>query len=222
MTSLSAKQSKPSKLLLVIDEDPAVISLFKKLFEPELTVLTAINAEQGYSVLLQEFVGVLICNENLAGESGLQFMSRIVNEFKHLQPVLMSEGIDEDLLYFAVNEVGVLKYIKKPLHEDDIKKSVSGAYEHHVKSVETDTITTEYLRILEEIKGLPYIAQRFRKATVSILSNIWTTALAASGTIIMVFMLFLTIGITVLIALYLMKTFLGINVFADSHMLDFL
>ncbi len=222
MKSSHRSPNNGSNIILVIDDDPAIVSIFRKILELEFTVLTAPNAEQGYPLLQNNEVGVLICNEDLSGEHGLQFMARIADEFKYLQTVLMSEGVSEDLLSFAINDVGVLKYLKKPLIEDDVKKAVASSYEHYLKAVEIDTITHDYLKILQEIKSLPYIARKIQQTTPILISHLWTTALAASGTITMVFTILFIVGITVLIVLYILKNFLGIDVFAEKHLLDFL
>lgn len=208
----------PTSKILVIDEDPAVIACIKRIVEPELTVLTASDTDQGFQLLNQQEIGILICNEHLQGESGLQFMARIAEGFSHLQPVLMSDTLSEDLLSFAINEVGVLKYIKKPLKEADVAKAISGAYRHHLTSVETAAISNDYERIQEEIKSMPYIAKRFRTATLSILDNLRIATLAASGTITIVVAIFFLFGVSALLVLYLLKSFLGIDVFAEVHL----
>ncbi len=222
MNQEHTQQSHRAGSILIIDDDPGIISIFNTLFAAEYSLLTAPTAEEGYILLQDNKVSVLVCNEHLSGEQGLQFMARIADEFKHVQPVLMSEGIDEDLLYFAINDVGVLKYLKKPLSEEEVMKAVSSAHQHYLKSIEIDTITTDYNRIREEVKSIPYIAQRIRQATSIILTNIWTTALAASGTITLMLFIFLILGITVLIVLYVLKSFLGINIFAELHLEDIL
>jgi response regulator RpfG family c-di-GMP phosphodiesterase len=222
MNSSHRSPNNGSNIILVIDDDPAIISVFRKMLELEYTILTAPNAEQGYPLLQNNDVGVLICNEDLSGEHGLEFMARITDEFKYLQTVLMSEGVSEDLLSFAINDVGVLKYLKKPLVEDEVKKAVISSYSHYLKAVEIDTITHDYLNILQEIKSLPYIIRRIQQATPILISHLWTTVLTASGTITMVFTIFFILGITVLIVLYILKSFLGIDVFVEKHFLDFL
>ncbi len=214
-------QVMPSTNILIIDEDPQVISFYQQLFHPNFTVASAPDAECGYPLLLQREISVLICNEHLRGESGLLFMARISGEFNHLQPVLMSDSITEDLLFFAINEVGVLKYIKKPLIKTDVQVAVSSAYNHYLTSIETAAITVDYVRLKKRIHSIPYIAGRIQQATYSIVNNIRLTTFAASGTIAIVLGVFFSLGVSGLVLLYGLKCLFGLNVFVDNHLIDF-
>ncbi len=215
-------QKKRSNIILVIDDDPDITAKFKEYFQSQYKIITAPTAELGYLLLQKHDVSVLVCNEYLSGENGLQFIAQITRQFKRLQPVLMSEGIEEDLLLFAINDVGVLKYLKKPLIENNVKKEIHSAYEHYNRSIEIDSMEQEYSRILTEIKSIPYIARRLQHATPIILLNIKATALAASGTITMLVILFFGMGMLAFMLLYIFKSFLGIDLLSESHLLDLL
>lgn len=213
---------KLSNKVLIVEQDPNIVSFIENLISSQYHVLSTTTAEMAYPLLHNHEISVIVCNECLKGENGLYFLNRITKMFPLLQPVLMSEGINEDLLAFAINDVGVLKYLKKPLNKGDVKKAMTSAYMHYRKAVEIDKMQHEYSRILKEIKSIPYIARRLQQATPIILSNIKTTALAASSTVTLLVSLFFGLGIFAFFLMYILKRFLGIDIFSDSHLLDIL
>jgi DNA-binding NtrC family response regulator len=206
--------------VLVIDDDQATVDYIKQTLAAAYNVLHADSAESAYPFLASGEIAVMICSEYLQGENGLIFMARTNKEFPNVQPVLMSEGITEDLLAFAINDIGVLKYLKKPLSEKPLIDAASGARTHYLKALATDALHSDYKAIIEETQSLPYMARRVKEATPVILANIGTSATAASGTLLLIFTLIAILGVAVTLGVYSFKSILGIDLFSGSHITD--
>ena len=206
--------------ILVVDTDQQTIAYINDNLSSDYSLLHSDNTEDAQLILEKNEVAIMMCSEYLPGENGLLFMARMNRKADHTQPILMSEGISEDLLAFAINEIGVLKYLKKPLSKQALFDAISGAREHYLTAVCNDMLQTNYNAMVKESQSLPYMARRIKVATPIILNNICTSATAASGTIILMFLLIIFLSITATVGLYMFKSILGINLFTDSHLTD--
>lgn len=206
--------------ILIVDDDKESVDFISHLLKEDYHLLHAASAEEAYPVLLQNKVGMLICSEYLPTENGLMFMARMSKEFSKTQPILMSEGITEDLLAFAINDIGVLKYLKKPLNEQPLINAINCAREHYLEALDNETLKHAYHAIIEETQSLPYMARRVKEATPIIISNIATSATAASGTLILILTLTTVFSFTAMLCIYSFKIFLGIDFFSTSHISD--
>jgi len=208
--------------MLVVDNDISVFEKIKSLLPENDSIYHASNSKQAYPLLKQIEIGILVCNEYLGDENGLQFMGRINKEFPLLQPILMSEGIDEDLLDIAINEVGVLKYLKKPLNLTQVSKALTSANQHYLKAVETEALKESYSNALETMNSLPYMARRARQTTRILLHNSSELTAAAGISVAIILGIFFVLGTLFFMLLYIMKSLFGINLFSDSHLSDIL
>ena len=210
----------PEVTILIVEDDEQNAATIEAVLSTTYQVIRVNNAESAYSILASQDVGVMICTEYLPGENGLIFMARMSREFPKTQPVLMSEGITEDLLAFAINDVGVLKYLKKPISEKPLLDAINGACEHYLQALVNETLQSDYQAIVKETQSLPYMARRIKEATPIILSNIGTSATAASGTMLLMFALIAVLGFSVILGIYSFKSLLGIDFFTGSHITD--
>ena len=161
----------------------SILSRVKALFHSKHAIHYAASTAEAQKILDEETIGVLVCSEYPEGESGLQFMARISKAPPLLQPVLMSEGIDEDPMAFAINETGVLKYLKKPFDESQLQQALNSA-------LEIATLKNNYHKALQEMKGMPYFARRARQTTRILLHNANDPTTAAGVTIAVMFGVF--------------------------------
>lgn len=208
--------------VLVVDSDTKYFKKIKSLLPTDTLVQYATNTAHAYSVLKQNDVGILVCNEHLPGENGLHFMGRINKEFPLLQPILMSEGIDSDLLEMAINEIGVLKYLRKPVDSNQIRNAMQSAYDNYKKALEFETLKENYQKVATEVNSLPYVAKRARLATRLILHNGKELAVSIVFSIFVITGLFFGLSVAALFAIYILKSLMGIDIFADSHLFDIL
>lgn len=218
--AISERSQNMVTRVLVVDDDKKIYQFIDEILSTSYQVLYARNAEEAYPILVDCDIGIMICSEYLSGENGLIFMGRMNKEFLKMQPVLMSEGVTEDLLAFAINDVGFLKYLKKPLIKSKLLDAVSGANDHYLQAVANETLQKNYKAIVEETQRLPYIAHRVKEATTVILSNIGSSAIAVFVTMLFMFAIIAILGIVVVLVIYTLKSLFGIDIFSDFHLSD--
>ena len=213
-------QPSPSTTILVVNENRDILDSVRAIADSTHTVLYARDTRTAQRMLDKRRISVLICNERLGKENSLRFMARANKAFPLLQPVLMSESINEDLMAIAINEVGVLKYLKLPLQESQLREVISSALAHHLQALEIEALKENYQKALREMRGLPYLARRVRQTTRILLHNVNDLTAAAAATVAVMLGIFFIMGIAILIGLYVLKTSAGIDLFIGFHLSD--
>lgn len=217
------KSQPPAELILLVDNDPAAGRVLRANLGVGKELVTTADSAQAIAYLDVHKVGVMLCNEHFEGPaSGLYLLARVRERYPMIQLVLMSEGVDEELLTFAINEVGVLKYLKKPLVLEQVRKAVDDALRHYHQAVEIDQLQRGYRQMAKEMRGISYRARRFRRGARLIMQHGRGFMLASVTTLIALQVMFLGIGLIVLAVLYAVKSVLGIDIMTNLHIQDLL
>lgn len=84
--------------ILLIEDDPAMVTLYKDLFEKEgYTVSVATDGEQGLKVALNTMPDVILLDILLPKMNGMSVMSRIrTTEWGKKEPIIILTNVDPD------------------------------------------------------------------------------------------------------------------------------
>jgi DNA-binding NtrC family response regulator len=208
--------------ILVVDADPGIDSIIHGAVGHEHQAIHASSVDEALRLLQQHTVSVMLCNEYLDDKSGLVFMAGIRSKYPLLQLILMNDGVGEDLLTFAINDVGVLKYLKKPLIDKQVRQAIDTAHQHYQKAVEIEGLKAQHRKMTQEMRGLSYRTRRLRRTARLISSHSRDFLLASATAIVALQGLFLGLGLVVIGMLYVIKSMFGINVLEDMHLQDLL
>jgi len=115
-------------VLYVDDEEHNLIS-FKAGFRRTFKVFTAINANEGRKILDKEDIHVIITDQRMPEETGVDFLCSILD--KHPSPIrmLLTGYSDIEAVVDAINKGQVYKYITKPWNEHELELNIRNAYE---------------------------------------------------------------------------------------------
>lgn len=112
--------------VLLVDDDPIVLrSLARVMVEFELEVDTALCAAEARVLLKQRDYNVIVCDHNMPGQTGLEFLTELKKR-KPEQIVMMLSGqicgvnVAEDW----AKEIGVHKVLEKPFDADRISAEI--------------------------------------------------------------------------------------------------
>src|SRR5262249_26969024 len=101
--------------LLVIDDDSAVLVVFRRAFrDSELTVVTAQTAEDGLRAVVAEKPDVIILDIQLPDMSGLELYGRIHRTDATIPVIFITASGSSDTAIQAM-KLGAFEYIPKPL-----------------------------------------------------------------------------------------------------------
>lgn len=92
--------------VLFVDDVPAVLRTFQRTFADRWIVITASNSSQAADVIRAAYVDVVVCDWQLGGASGLDFLAAIAREAPSVGRVLVT-GTDPDDSALAAIGTGI-------------------------------------------------------------------------------------------------------------------
>lgn len=138
---------------------------------------------------------LLLCADNLPGETGLMFLARTEKLWPGTRRVLMAPDLDGDLFFIAMREVAIFSYLNKPLNRGELIRTV-----HHAVSEQNQSSNNDAHQARPDSAELPGWVRILLVASA-----------AGVATLIV---------IVVLAGLYEAKSFAGIDIFPNWHMAD--
>lgn len=213
----------PTELILLIDSDPATVRMLRTICDARQEHMVTADSALLMTYLETHHVAVILCSEHVEGEqNGLYLLAAVRERYPMIQLVLMSEGIDESLLAFVINEVGVLRYLKKPLVMEQVRKAVEDALRHYQHAKEIDQLRLGYRQMAKAMRGIPYRARRIRRSARLLMQHGRGFVLAFVTALVALQAMFLGAGLIVLAVLYVVKSALGIDIIENLHIQDLL
>jgi PAS domain S-box-containing protein len=162
---------KPGRsVVLYVDDDEYNLTLFEEFMKNEYDVLTALSPADGYELLKNNKVKVLISDQRMPDETGLEFIERITPEFPNLIKIIFTAHVDHEAALQAINQGGIYRYVLKPWNFQEMRQTLQNAIREYnlkeenqnlVKELVSKNITLEkaYLQIKESEKKFTGIFQ---------------------------------------------------------------
>ncbi len=115
--------------VLVVDDEPRSLETLRRTLEDEFEVLAADSAESAWRLLEEEWVQVVLCDQRMPGERGVDFLGRVRERWPDVIRMILSGYTDAGDLVEAINEAGVYQYISKPWHPTELLLKLRNAVE---------------------------------------------------------------------------------------------
>ena len=128
MLKSSELQEKRGKLLLV-DDEPSVLSSLKRLFFRQYEITLAEGGQAALDILEKESFDMIISDMRMPGMSGAELLKVCNEEYSDMIRVLLTGYSDLDSAIQAVNEGNIYRYISKPWDNDHLRNVVAEALE---------------------------------------------------------------------------------------------
>jgi response regulator RpfG family c-di-GMP phosphodiesterase len=137
--------------LLVVDDEPDVCDSVHDLLRREFRVLKATSAEEGYRIMQQDEVHIIMTDQRMPQVSGVEFLAGAKVRTPNAVRMLFTGFADIESIIAAINQGHVFQFIKKPWQPEELLEAVRMAaaeYDWLVKSA------GENQRLQEEIQNL--------------------------------------------------------------------
>lgn len=123
-----AEQSKLR--LMVVDDESDNLDLLYRTFRRDFEVFKAASALEALKILDREGeMSIIISDQRMPKMSGIEFLSRTVEEFPDTIRIVLTGYTDVEDLVSAINTGKVFKYITKPWSPDELRSVVQQAAE---------------------------------------------------------------------------------------------
>ena len=201
-----SQESERASLLLIEDEKP-VMDLLVRILSNDYEIYTAEDCEQAGKILEDEDIEVIICDHGLPGESGLDFLSRIRHDFPYIQRILLTGHRDVELAIRAINEGDVHRYLPKPADFSTVCEAISSGLEKRKRMLQDQEDARKAEALQKQMHSLPHLFQRLRLLSM----EGGRFMVRAMGIYLIGSLGFFLCGFCLIVALYLIKTVLGVD-----------
>jgi two-component system, sensor histidine kinase and response regulator len=115
--------------VLYIDDERHNLYAFRASFRMEFDILLAESAEEARQLLQQHEVPIIIADQRMPRETGIEFFESIKDKHPHSMRILLTGYTDIQAVISAVNIGNIYRYLQKPWQEDEIRTAIRNAYE---------------------------------------------------------------------------------------------
>jgi len=141
--------------ILCVDDEPNVLNALRRLFlDEDYTVITAASAQEGLDILRNEHIQIVISDYRMPNMNGVEFLKEVFTRWPDTVRIVLSGYADTASIVSAINEGQVYKFIPKPWNDDDLKVNVVNAIERYYLFKENAELTSQLVRINEDLKKL--------------------------------------------------------------------
>ncbi|MGO9005798.1 MAG: sigma-54-dependent transcriptional regulator [Beijerinckiaceae bacterium] len=113
--------------VLIVDDEVRSLESLRRVLCEDFEVICAHNAAEAEAVLTGEMVQVILCDQRMPGESGVEFLKRAREQWPDTVRMIISGYTDSEDIIAGVNEAGIYRYITKPWHPDKLLATVREA-----------------------------------------------------------------------------------------------
>ena len=153
--------------LLVVDDERDVCDSVYDLLRREFNVLKARSAAEGYKLLEDNEVHIIMTDQRMPKVTGVELLKSIRAGHPQAIRMLFTGYADLDSVIAAINQGHIFKFLKKPWEPCDLEDAVREAaaeYDRLVEHAETmDKLRTELHGLRDRISALEREVERLRK-----------------------------------------------------------
>jgi signal transduction histidine kinase/DNA-binding response OmpR family regulator len=112
--------------ILYIDDEIENLESFNMTFWKFYDIRLALSTPEAESFMHQEEFELVISDQKMVDETGLEFIKRIKKDFPHTLFILLTAYSDMDVVIEAIN-IGLERYIQKPWDYNELKHAIDNA-----------------------------------------------------------------------------------------------
>ncbi len=132
MLNLPSHTIQTGRTLLLVDDEPSVLSSLRRLLRREgYTLLTATSGADGLELLAGNNIGVVISDARMPEMSGSEFLSRVREMYPDSVRIMLSGYTDLDSVTKAVNSGELFRFLTKPWDDAELLDTVRVAFRHY-------------------------------------------------------------------------------------------
>jgi signal transduction histidine kinase len=130
-------------VLLFIDDEEEILKALRRQFRRDYEVFTARSAEEGYRILLENPVQVVISDQRMPGMNGSEFFGKVKNEFPDVIRLLLTGYADVQAVIAAINEGNIFRYVMKPWDPVELSTIVREAFSRYALVMQNRRLFSE-------------------------------------------------------------------------------
>ena len=113
--------------LLIVDDEPNVCDSVHDLLRREFRVLKANSADEGYRIMQEEEVHIVMSDQRMPQISGVELLAKVKSRHPRAIRMLFTGFADLESIIAAINQGHVYQFLKKPWQPEELEAAVRQA-----------------------------------------------------------------------------------------------
>ncbi len=148
-----------AKNILIVDDDPQIISSFMRNFQQKYDIYTALYGDQGLDTAISHGPFALVISDyRMPGMDGIQFLTKMKQISPDTVRILLTGYADLQIAIDAINEGNIFRFLSKPVDPETLGKVIeTGLRQNQLVTAERDLLEktlNSSVTVLVEILGL--------------------------------------------------------------------
>jgi len=115
-------------VILLVDDDPSVVSALRRTLVREgYELLSALDGESALTILQNRDVNLILADQSMPGMSGLDLLDHVRVHHPGVLTMMLTANSNIDVALYAMNNVGVYKFILKPWNPEHLRRLIHKA-----------------------------------------------------------------------------------------------
>ncbi len=142
---------KHKPTILIVDDEVDSLTTFEYSFEDLFTVLKAQSAKEALQLVsTNPHIAVVITDQRMPEETGVQLLSKIKDSHPNITRVLLTGQSDLSAAIEAINKGTVYKYISKPYSPQETEKLLHEAVSLNDELMEQSKTSNRSIKLIQE------------------------------------------------------------------------
>ncbi|MDR3385801.1 MAG: EAL domain-containing protein, partial [Rudaea sp.] len=126
------EEREPVKTLLLVDDEARVLASLQRALRREgYHILVAQSAAEGFELLAQHPVHVILCDQRMPNMSGTVFLDRVKDLYPGTLRIVLSGYTDLESIIDAINRGAIYRFYTKPWNNKALRDNIREAFRHH-------------------------------------------------------------------------------------------
>lgn len=138
--------------VLVVDDEQRSLEALRRTLEDDFYVLMASSADEARTILEREFVQIVLCDQRMAGTSGIEFLKEVRTRWPDVVRIVLSGYTDAADIIAGINEAGIWQYLLKPWSPEQLVLTLKSAAEVWTLQRETERLSLELRQSLNSVR----------------------------------------------------------------------
>lgn len=140
--------------ILYVDDEMHNLQAFKATFRRDYKIHLAISAKEARTLLEKETVDIIITDQRMPDETGVEFLASIIPNHPEPIRILLTGYTDIQAVIDAINKGQIYHYLTKPWDEDYLKTVIKNAYEVFSLRKANKKLTEDLIQANEQLEFL--------------------------------------------------------------------
>lgn len=147
-------ESEKKISILYVDDEPSNLNMFKANFRIYYNIVLAHSAEEGKQLLADNDIHIIITDQRMPKETGVEFLASIVETYPDPIRMLLTGYADIEAVIDAVNMGKIYHYIRKPWDDQHLRVTIDKAYEVYNLRKQNKELTQQLLDANQQLEFL--------------------------------------------------------------------